>query len=93
MVKQTRIIFELGDIVAIRIQCTECKGEILIRLDADHHHVPERCPHCDDPWRTLTHIQSAITQLRNALKYEQDNSVKMRIELDADQLEPDGKKV
>ena len=93
MVKQTRIIFEIGDILAIRIQGKCCDGEILIKLGADHYHVPERCPHCDDPWRTLTHIQSAITQLRNALKYEKDSSVKMRLELDADQLEAHHKKV
>ena len=49
MVKETRILFGIDDIVALRIGCSKCKGEIVIKLDSGVR-IPEVCPQCDERW-------------------------------------------
>ncbi len=92
MVKQTRIIFEIGDIVSIRIQCKCCKREVVQGV-RDSIGMREKCPLCNESW-------GDVTVPRTLLKAIQDTSVqgdamrmKIRLELDGEQLEAPHKKV
>ena len=42
MVKQTRIIFTLGDVVQIRFVCPKCDGAMTQKLDASER-LPDQC--------------------------------------------------
>ena len=50
MVKQTRQIFELTDIKAVRFKCNGCEGEFVQELKKGL--IPEMCPNpiCDQIW-------------------------------------------
>ena len=48
MVKQTRIIFDLADVLALRLHCEVCGRETVQPLAATQ--VPTRCPICHEEW-------------------------------------------
>ena len=48
MVKETRHIFDLSDIKAVRYQCRYCKGEVVQELLK--YKVPDKCPLCGEIW-------------------------------------------
>lgn len=48
MVKETRHIFDVSDIKAIRLQCGHCGGEVM--YPPDKITVPKMCPLCNDDW-------------------------------------------
>ena len=50
MVKQTRIIFSLDDILKVRIICKKCEGEIARTLPQSTRMLPQQCPTCLDEW-------------------------------------------
>ncbi|MCY3692703.1 MAG: hypothetical protein OXI54_07520 [Chloroflexota bacterium] len=50
MVKETRIVFDLGDIRHVRIICTKCQGEIARSLSQSRNMLPQRCPNCLEEW-------------------------------------------
>ena len=59
MVKQTRIIFTLGDVVQIRFVCPKCDGAMTQKLDASER-LPDQCPSCKQPWSKEPGIQVAV---------------------------------
>ena len=48
MVKQTRHIFDLSDIRALRLQCAHCGREAVQPIKATE--VPKQCPLCREDW-------------------------------------------
>ena len=65
MVKQTRLVFEADDIVAVKIRCRDCQGEV---------HAPlaklaglANCPLCDHTWE-IPNDMSATRQLLRAFR-------------------------
>ena len=54
MTQEAKIVFDLSDIVHVRIECktAECRGELLLPLRAGGEvFVPEECcPYCKTPW-------------------------------------------
>ena len=48
MVKETRQVFDLSDIKAIRFQCGHCKREVVQPLDTAE--VTKKCPICKEEW-------------------------------------------
>ena len=48
MVKQTRHIFDLSDIKAVRLQCGHCRKEAVQPLKATE--VGKECPFCGQDW-------------------------------------------
>ncbi len=45
MVKETRLIFDVTDIKALRIKCKRCLNELAMRLESEHG-IPDDCPVC-----------------------------------------------
>ncbi len=48
IVKQTRILFECTDILALRIECEDSRNERTLRLTGDEG-IPDDCPMCKKP--------------------------------------------
>ena len=49
MVKESRIVFEIGDIKGIRVQCHKCKGEVVQSFKSNFY-MPSQCLLCNEPW-------------------------------------------
>ena len=89
MVKETRQVFDLSDIKAVRLQCNSCKGELVIELDKAK--IPVNCPHpgCEQRWtaQNSTSSESAgvIESLRRLLRFPDDKmTLRFEIEGEAD---------
>ncbi len=53
MVKQTKIVFSLGDIARIRLGCLNCFGGSILPFSPETQSLPhdfERCPSCREEW-------------------------------------------
>ena len=48
MVKQTRQIFDVGDLLAVRLRCNQCDRETVQTLATAE--VPKNCPMCYAEW-------------------------------------------
>ena len=87
MVKQTRIIFELGDTRALRLQCGECGREAVQPVAATD--TPKDCPFCGLPWENeyTTGMREDNWQLVRAmqrlLKYEHRMTIRFEIDGEA----------
>ena len=87
MVKETRHIFELSDIKAIRLKCSHCKREAVQSFEDTE--VPKRCPFCHEDWeiegpsgqRGMTY--HAIRDLKNLL-IQEGNLVTIRFEIEGE---------
>ena len=74
MVKETRIIFDMKDIVAFRLRHESCGGEMVHRLD-DSWVMPAKCPICNDAWvvetgESPTYLQQEAERKRLAQELE-----------------------
>ena len=69
MVKEKRILFQVEDIKAVRIQCNKCKGELVV--DLNEVELPVKCPRpqCDYRWSpkesNATNTYGALVALKN----------------------------
>ncbi len=78
MVKETRFLFEPGDVLHIRVTCAKC-GSVFLYPVAPGFQVPSRCPSCNE-WWTENHaipqnessvaINQLITLLQAALYFK-----------------------
>ena len=48
VVKQTRIIFDLNEVSAVRLHCEHCHGDAVQAIKATI--VPKQCPLCHEDW-------------------------------------------
>ena len=86
MVKETKIVFEIGDIRGLRLVCVNCKNETMLLLQCDLP-MPDVCNVCHQAWQwpgnQRNTIKDAIDKLRLALR-AQGSPVRLRFEIDAD---------
>ncbi|MDE2684144.1 MAG: hypothetical protein OXI54_08345 [Chloroflexota bacterium] len=74
MVKQTRILFDPGDIEQMRLCCGHCGGDASYPFSQTFK-VPARCPHCladwwdDRPGMKLTEAEAHAINLARAIHY------------------------
>ena len=73
MVKVTRHIFELSDILAIRLRCSSCEREAVQPIAKTD--VPECCPFCNASWE-LRHTVRLVHNLVSDLKLIQCQAAK-----------------
>ena len=85
MVKETRQIFEVGDIKALGFQCRKCLGEFVVKVsDAA---IPIHCPkpNCGERWTadgsTNSRPAGVVEALRKLLDFP-DQLVALRFEID-----------
>ena len=65
VVKETRQIFSVADIKAIRLQCKKCQTEVVLSPLSPYI---DRCPQCGQVWREPRNRQDANDLLLNAIK-------------------------
>lgn len=87
MVKEKRIVFDVGDIAAARLQCTKCKAEVVLAF-RETLELPKLCPRCELPWRGFAandKVEKLIALLTAPEKPTRTNgpTVSMRFEMDA----------
>ena len=82
MVKETRIIIGLEDIINLRFQCKKCAGVVAVKLNA-RELMPPECPLCTNRWQVNGGIAASIlTELRHLLR--QETTVQILFEIDAE---------
>ena len=68
MVKITRLIIEANDLIAFRVKCSQCKGEVLLAVASMLQSLPKACPACGDGWGFSTDywktVQATLSNLR-----------------------------
>ena len=86
MMKQTRLVFDSSDIVAVRLQCQHCGREAVQPLKQTE--VSLACPFCDEPWDCSKtgyprdHEWQLIRAMQNIVGRER--RMCLRFEIDAD---------
>ena len=72
VVKETRLVFDTDEILAVRIRChaKECDGETLFY--PKKHKRPTQCAVCGAEWRKSDQNQGRILELLDCLKALQD---------------------
>jgi hypothetical protein len=80
MTQEQRLILEIVDISAVRMECAKCRVGVLLD-PAQWPGAPERCPSCADTWAlppapgdNLTPIQHLGVGLRGLLQQIQTKS-------------------
>ena len=82
MVKQTRIVFEVKDLVAFRVVCDQCGGEVVHVFGDRFPDVPSRCPWCNHTWQ-VGQVNRLIGTVRTMLN-DLDGLTGLRLELDGE---------
>ena len=92
MVKETRIVFEVGDLIAFRIVCEECGGEAVRPFTGDLPSAPSRCPWCGHLWQ-VGQVDRLVETIRN-IAGGRYGPTGLRLELDGEAVgQPDGGKL
>ena len=65
MVKETRQIFSVADIKAIRLQCKKCQTEVVLSPLSS---CMDRCPYCSQVWHGQRGRDDPNDLLLNAIK-------------------------
>lgn len=85
MVKETRITFEVKDILAFRVKCKKCLNEVTLRLDSDKG-IPDSCPMCNqDRWASGSGAYGLLTALRSVLDGERGTVAEIHLEIDGEE--------
>lgn len=87
MTKERRIIFDLNDIVSIRVKCVKCKGETVLDLtDRKTQYLPAECSSCHvnrhNPM--VESSDAALVRLVSGHRIEDEKSVRLLFELNDD---------
>ena len=82
MVKQTRIVFEVKDLVAFRVVCEQCGGEAVHSFDEGFPNPPSQCPWCNHGWK-VGQASRLINTVRTMLN-DVDGLTGLRLELDGE---------
>ena len=90
MVKETRQIFDLGDVRAVRFRCSRCGDECVQSLDAID--IPLQCPRpqCEQVWEPVDSSGKSdrhwMLYYANRLKlHEKSPPMTVRFEIDGEQ--------
>ncbi len=85
MVKQTKHLFQVRDIRAVRVECKKCSNEIILRLCTEQT-IPDECPMCRcSNWILGTYADDIVRQLRKALGADERVNSTIRFEVDGEE--------
>ena len=81
MVKETRIVFEVSDLLAFRIVCEECGGDVVHSFNIEFPNAFSRCPWCGHMWQVgqANRLIEAIRSIRHT-----HGLAGLRLELDGE---------
>ncbi len=84
MVKETKIVFELSELTAVRLQCVNCGWELVWPTDKDPRNIPANCPSCTKAWDERTPgraLADAVQKLLCEVRTISDTKIKIRLEM------------
>ena len=85
MTKETRIIFDMSDLTAVRTECESCRSEVIYKINPTQRSLPEECPWCGSNWREdQTRTQRMFLEMFLSLRTQSSRVVRLRLELDGD---------
>lgn len=79
MTKEARVVFEPQDILAVRVQCVECKNEVVLSRNWEGTFLPN-CPSCGKGWREADTFSKLISALK-AIKKSQGRAITVKLEI------------
>jgi hypothetical protein len=86
MTSESRVVFDLKDILGVRFVCKEC-GSVSVAAANDWRAVPAGCGQCGKQWLTAPEDQSAANGFRLAFKRLRElgdkAGVSIQLEVDA----------
>ena len=91
MTKEKRIIFDLNDLVSIRVKCIKCKGETILDLrKRTTQYLPNGCSVCNSTWSNPRDEppEATLVELISGHRIENEKSIRLLFELPDDD-EPD----
>ena len=89
VVKETRHIFEVGDILVVRVTCVNCKNTISMQVKGDNSFPDDQCPMCRAPkWLVGSGGPYLLKALRAALDEDSKVGGIIHLEINGD---PEGK--
>ena len=84
MVKETRHIFEVKDIIVVRVRCKSCSNEVAMRLRSDET-LPDNCSMCNDQkWLAGSRGAGLLKALRAALEDDSNTGGTIFMEIEAE---------
>ena len=84
VVKETRHIFEVKDILVVRVRCKECSNEVVMRLKSEKT-LPDNCPMCNDQkWLAGSRGAGLLKMLRSVLEDASSAGGTIFMEIEAD---------
>ena len=90
-VKQTKILFEVRDLIAFRVVCKHCGGEAVHSFKVGFPDALEECPWCNQVWH-VGQVNRLIETVRTMLNDPDDLTCLWR-ELDGEtSTQPDREK-
>ena len=90
MMKERRIIFDLNDIVSIRVKCVKCKGEAVLDLsEGTTQYLRDGCPVCNGNWFNPRDEppEAILVRLISGHRIEDEKSIRLLFELNDDEPE------
>ena len=84
MVKETRIVFELNDVIAVRVTCATCHKEVVIRpRSKDRGGFSDRCLWCKAHWNGATERLNTLLGTVCDFDHLYKEVLSVKLELDA----------
>lgn len=68
MTSEIRTTIEPKDIVAIEMECTDCKTRTTTRMD-DWRNGPTGCPNCGAMWINVSNVLKEITKVAQMMQF------------------------
>ena len=88
MTKETRIVFDLQDVRAVRIRCESCGEITLSSLSPTMRLLPSDCTWCGTIWQSdLTRQERNFLQAMVNMRDQKGGAVRLSLELDGS-IEP-----
>lgn len=85
IVAERKIVFEVSDLTAVRLECRECGWELVWPTDKGDRNIPAECPSCTASWHSpdlgrelADQVRRMIRQIRNS----SDPAIRVRLEMD-----------
>ena len=82
MVKETRVIFDLAELKAVRLQCGHCSVEVVYKnLEFS---MPSDCPLCGEAWDTASGLNKALARAIRSVMRADELPMTIRFEIDGE---------
>ena len=89
VVKESKVVFDLSDLTAVRLECSQCGWILVWPTDKEARTIPAECPSCTVSWSSPANGRTIADQLLTLLCQIRNVShpvIRVRLEMDDHQL-------